>query len=675
MKSFKSLVILMFFFTAVTPILIFSVITEGLVMKRITSDIGRRNDQIVNLASGEIQRWISESENLVRRTGAILFDERLIRDDGIIRYLNILIDSFPYFSSLMVFDSQGLCRHIVPYKEDFAGLDFSRQPFFMQSTDRVNWSPTFLGLTSGEPEVVVSVRKGDRIIAGFLALDELARILSQVHVGTNSSMAVVDPTGTFIAHTKQRKVIEREREYRLESFVSASGEGGRWRVDGRDVSVHMAGVPGVEWKVILYQDREESLESLAATRDAVLLAALASIGLVLLLFVPGLKRIALSVSRFAEHLSEIGSGTYGEAMPDSSPLGRYEEFNAITESFNTMVRHIQEREEELRASEERYHSLFRDSNAVMLLIHPETGRIVEANKGACAYYGYDYPTLSSMSIQDINTLSEEAVKAEMASSLSERRRYFLFKHRLASGDMRDVEVYSGPILFRGEKLLFSIIHDITDRMLLQQKIVDSLKEKEILLKEIHHRVKNNLQIISSLLHLQSSYVKDPADLDLMTESQSRVRSMALIHELFYQSGNFSTIDLRDYIQTLYSNLENMYVDVSMHVQTSIIIDDISLPLDTAIPCGLALNELITNALKYAFRERRTGSLSILGRNEGGMVRMTVKDDGPGIPEGVTLDNPNTLGLRLVTNIAIQLGGDASYRFDGGAEFGLSFPLP
>jgi two-component sensor histidine kinase len=151
--------------------------------------------------------------------------------------------------------------------------------------------------------------------------------------------------------------------------------------------------------------------------------------------------------------------------------------------------------------------------------------------------------------------------------------------------------------------------------------------------------------------------------------------MALIHELFYQSGNFSTIDLRDYIQTLYSNLENMYVDVSMHVQTSIIIDDISLPLDTAIPCGLALNELITNALKYAFRERRTGSLSILGRNEGGMVRMTVKDDGPGIPEGVTLDNPNTLGLRLVTNIAIQLGGDASYRFDGGAEFGLSFPLP
>ncbi|GAB4313297.1 MAG: hypothetical protein Kow0019_12670 [Methanobacteriaceae archaeon] len=236
--------------------------------------------------------------------------------------------------------------------------------------------------------------------------------------------------------------------------------------------------------------------------------------------------------------------------------------------------------------------------------------------------------------------------------------------------------YTGWILpevennsFRGA--LCTIIND-TDRWKAAKLIKDSLKEKEMLLGEIHHRVKNNLQIISSLLNLQSIHIKDPYDRELFTESQNRVKSMAIIHEKLYQSQNFTQINLKDYTNSLLKDIMGSYMIDPDQIRFELDADNIELNLETAIPCGLILNELITNSIKHAFPSSTKGKVSIRFREKNGTYQMEVADDGVGLPEDLDLENPQTLGLELINNLVKQLEGVIELKTDQGTHFIIKF---
>lgn len=207
-----------------------------------------------------------------------------------------------------------------------------------------------------------------------------------------------------------------------------------------------------------------------------------------------------------------------------------------------------------------------------------------------------------------------------------------------------------------------------------QEVEDSLKQKETLLREIHHRVKNNLQVISSLLALQSLGIEDPKAQRRLKDSQERIRSMALIHEQLYKSRDLMRIDMREYVQSLAASLAHIYGVASGTITVAVKVDEVRLTIDTAIPCGLILNELLSNIYKYAFPDKRRGHVSIaLGADGAGRLALTVEDNGAGLPPGLDVHQAGSLGLLIVRSLTEQLGGALEHEPGAGTKITVRFP--
>jgi len=206
----------------------------------------------------------------------------------------------------------------------------------------------------------------------------------------------------------------------------------------------------------------------------------------------------------------------------------------------------------------------------------------------------------------------------------------------------------------------------------EDEIKASLKERETLLKEIHHRVKNNMQIISSLLSLQAAQAKEPETIEMLNESQRRIRSMALIHETLYRSGSLAEIDFGEYVEGLIQELLRMY-NVPLGVITiTTDIKNIQFGVDTAIPCALIINELVSNCLKYAFPDGRTGEVTIALQRANGAHTLTVADNGVGIPADLDFRTTDSLGMQLVVTLVNQLEGTIELDRENGTAFAISF---
>lgn len=209
------------------------------------------------------------------------------------------------------------------------------------------------------------------------------------------------------------------------------------------------------------------------------------------------------------------------------------------------------------------------------------------------------------------------------------------------------------------------------RIFYQEKLLKSLEEKELLLREIHHRVKNNLQVVSSLLNLQSSYIKDPQIVSTLKDSQGRVMSMSMIHEKLYRSENLSDIDVRGYIEGLVRSIMFSYQKPEQRVDVRFDVDDVKLNIDTIMPLGLIINELVTNAFKYAF-PNGDGELLVSLKRRGDRLVLRVADNGVGLPPDFSLDNLRSLGMLLVRNLTDQLDGTLEYTSGSGTEFLIEF---
>ena len=230
------------------------------------------------------------------------------------------------------------------------------------------------------------------------------------------------------------------------------------------------------------------------------------------------------------------------------------------------------------------------------------------------------------------------------------------------------------IAIENARLYENAQQEIAERKRTEAKVKASLKEKEVLLQEIHHRVKNNLQVISSLLSLQSSYIEDRQIQGALYDSQHRVRSMALIHEKLYQSANLAQIDFGDYIRDLAGYLFEVQGGFARGLTLNIQIDYGYLPIDLAVPCGLILNELISNILKHAFPDGRCGETRIeCWVNQDGQIMLLVGDNGVGLPAGFDPKNTGSLGLELVYSLTEQLDGTLHFNSTQGTEFKLTFP--
>jgi PAS domain S-box-containing protein len=241
-------------------------------------------------------------------------------------------------------------------------------------------------------------------------------------------------------------------------------------------------------------------------------------------------------------------------------------------------------------------------------------------------------------------------------------------------------VFYNATLYHNEKGevsgIFAAARDITERKRAKEQLHASLREKDILLREIHHRVKNNMQVISSLLDIQARASGKLQLIEMLHESQRRIQAMALVHEKLYASQDFSRIDMAGYVDTLSQELFQSYKVNPWKIEMIVQTDGVYLDINKGISCGLILNELISNALKHAFPGDRQGELQIIiGVTENTEIEIVVRDNGVGLPDDVDIHQPRTVGLYLVNGLVKnQLDGQIEVRRDNGTEFRMTFPL-
>ncbi|MEJ2042098.1 MAG: PAS domain S-box protein [Reinekea sp.] len=244
--------------------------------------------------------------------------------------------------------------------------------------------------------------------------------------------------------------------------------------------------------------------------------------------------------------------------------------------------------------------------------------------------------------------------------------------RRKNGSQFPVEIGLNPIQTDDGIKVMSAIVDISDRKQKEQKIHAALKEKDVLLSEIHHRVKNNLQIVHSLLDLQSLQIEDPIALEMLRDSQHRIQSMALIHQTLYQSNNFASVNFEQVLQSLIPSIIQSYVMNERMVEYEINAESVSIPLNQAIPCGLVISELVTNALKHAFIDLVSGRIVINLSLNDERVTLSVEDNGKGLPDNLDIQNSNSLGMRLVNLLTDQIKGTMEIISANPTRFILTF---
>ncbi|MEH2435697.1 MAG: PAS domain S-box protein [Nostoc sp.] len=366
---------------------------------------------------------------------------------------------------------------------------------------------------------------------------------------------------------------------------------------------------------------------------------------------------------------------------------RTAELIRINQSLQAEITERQRIEQALRESEQRFRAAFHQA-AVGIAHVAIDGRWLLVNQRFCDIIGYTSEELQLLTFQDITHPDDldtdlkyiDQILADNIQTFSIEKRYFC-------KDSSIVWVNLTVSLMRessGEpKYFISVVEDISerqaalrDRQQWEEQIQASLLEKEVLLKEIYHRVKNNLQVISSLLSLQSAYIKDPDDLVIFKQSQQRVASMALVHEKLYQSQDLARLNFGEYIRDLVASLFSAYEVNEDAIALRVNIDEqVFLGLDTAIPCSLIIHELVSNSLKYAFPGGRNGTIYIeMSKNTDHEITLIVSDDGIGLPSNFNFKNMASLGWQLVDALTNQIAGNMDIQGAIGVEYQVKFTL-
>jgi PAS domain S-box-containing protein len=417
---------------------------------------------------------------------------------------------------------------------------------------------------------------------------------------------------------------------------------------------------GKQWKFIYGFSIKNTLE-----RRTDLIIATVSVTLLIMMILTitlyvVLKHLVKPIEILSEGAEIIGNGNFMHRVK----INRKDELALLADSFNKMAENLQK-----KTVTKQYVDTIIDTIEEMLIVTDSNKKIKKVNRATCKLLGYSSDELLE---QPVDILSPESINCCSYPCCKETHEVtFIKKDGNTLLTLFSCSNIGSEGYFEGSRVCTA--HDITERKHAEEKLEESLYEKEVLLQEIHHRVKNNMQIISSLLSLQSQYVKDKYALEMFKESRNRIFSMASIHEKLYHSGDLAKIDFDGYIKSLSRYLFLTYNVKRSFVNLNVDCSNVYLSIDKAVPCGLIINELLSNALKHAFPEGREGEITVdFHPNGDGTVILIVSDNGVGFPKDIDIRNARTLGLHLVSALVNQLKATLEIEKDSGTTFRITF---
>lgn len=577
-----------------------------------------------------------------------------------------------------------------------------------------------------EPYLIMAVPSAEGgVVAARVQMNVLWDVVRNVHFGETGQAYVITRTGQIVAHTNAEVVLNNTSIQDRPEFIALMAEPGNdWfgtfeSFDGGRVVGKAVPIEGTDWLIMTELPWNEAYRS---TRRAVVVLGTEAFVLMFLASWLMARRVRASIMDPMELLrrgaEEIGLGNlhYRIDMQSRDEIGQ------VASAFDMMAENLQERDAQVEAqttallmSEARYRAIVEDQTELICRFLPD-GTLTFVNEAYCRYFDKRREDLIGHNFIPMIPEEDKPLVEVAFASLGFDNPVITYEHRviMPDGNLRWQQWTDRLIFLDNTKVAeyASVGRDITERKQAEDElkrlnleledrvhertealssanerlqdevserkaaealVLASLQEKEVLLKEIHHRVKNNLQIISSLLNLQTQGVKDTGTLQAMRDSQTRVRSMALIHEKLYQSESLANIEFGEYVKSLANDLFRTYRGHAGGVQLKVQVDEVFLGLDQAVSCGLILNELMTNALKYAFQDRKSGTIRVeLGAGHGRMVSLRVADDGIGIPPDFDVHNAKSLGLQLVNNLANQLDAKIDLSTSNGTSFLITF---
>ena len=453
-----------------------------------------------------------------------------------------------------------------------------------------------------------------------------------------------------------------------ETFATAVGSGFREDISGLCERVISGDHPPCIKNALLQEDIFTVVDRSGACGDCFLMSACAGKGTAIIRLEHAEKLFGLLVISFAP-----------DVAADEAEEKELLEEVASDIAFALYGMELEEKheaaEDALRESEERYRALFETAKDAIFLTD-ETGRFVDVNEAACNSLGYSREELLKLSISEIDTEPTGYEEFRKVRKGMAKESTFEVNQRKKDRTLLPVEVTGNFFEIGGRRFSLAIARDITERKQAEDQIRKSLREKEVMLQEIHHRVKNNLQVVASLLNMQAYATSDQNARDVLTESRNRINTMALIHLQLYGHRDLSEINMEEFVDTLLKQSFQCYQVRDTKITPIIHVTDYPLPISIAVPTGLIINELLTNVLKHAFVGRDKGVVEIsLVASKRGEVSLTVSDDGVGLPDGFDINAPKLFGLRLVRILAEdQLQGTLSVIRDrgGGTAFTIEF---
>ncbi len=343
----------------------------------------------------------------------------------------------------------------------------------------------------------------------------------------------------------------------------------------------------------------------------------------------------------------------------------------------TDISNRKQAERELTVQNARWFDLFDNSPEGIVLLDPDF-RIVMANNEFARMFGYSKQDLLNRYSPAVVIPPEREHEGQDAVERLQRGETVRIAQTLRcgkDGSRIPVSILSKPIRVDGNTIgIYGIYRDISAQVRAEQEIRDSLHEKEVLLQEIHHRVKNNLNIISSLLSLQQSAAEDDSYQQPLEVAKARVHAMAMIHDLLYRSESLAQVPFRNYLQDLVHYLRDAYHSLRERVDISLDVDEICLDIATSIPCGLLVNEIVVNSMKHAFPDGRRGTIAVHFQQKHNSYVLRVSDNGVGPPSGLDFMNAHSVGMELIRGLSTQLGAQLQWDFSAGSAYTVTIPI-
>jgi PAS domain S-box-containing protein len=563
-------------------------------------------------------------------------------------------------------------------------IEAARLVYWVGIEDNVNENSTYRKVVTAAKVLNKFSRPGlkQEPVALFLinlSVDDLYNHFSRIDLGEGAFLVIVDGQQRILYHPDKTLLGNQMDPVFMQKLTAGQGTLVEI-VSGEKMSVSYARSNTSGWVIMSFVP----LKTLTAktwvirtTTFAVLLFCFAMVA-----FFAGQynKGVVAPIREITRRFKLLQAGTLNAQPPLEARSG--DEIGELVQWFNTFVDSLaakEQSEQALRESEERYALAVRGANDGLWDWDLKSSELYVSPRWK-AMLGFNDSDIGSGPDEWLNRVhpdDQQAVKHAINHHLTGLTPHFENEHRLQHKDgayrwflARGLAVF-GP---DGTAYRMAGSHaDITERKQAEEELKESLQEKVVLLQEIHHRVKNNLQIVSSLFSLQSDTVQDQQAIEVFKEGQNRIRSMALIHDMLYRTKNLARIDFGEYTRSLTAYLFRSYGAASQGIAANIQSDEVYFGVDTAVPCGLILNELISNALKHAFPNGRQGQISIkcrtLPSNE---FTFMVSDTGIGLPQGFDWRKSSSLGLQLVSTLVNQLDAHIEFRGLQGTEITVTF---